>query len=441
MLISNVFDSLSALLGFSGTQDTPGTMVVKNFDRGAGTFWAERGDLGIALDDFNPLAALSFLAPRLAGVPIAQSKMAALMALAAGLAAQVLGLQYRVFAKESGWIEETDPLVIDLDGDGIETVAMRDSKVFFDVDGDLFAQRTGWLKGDDGFLVLDANGNGRIEDIAEMFGGVGRSGFAELATLDSAQNGGNGDGKITIADAAFAGLKVWQDRDRDGATDVGELKTLAELGIVSLDVTARPLEATTPQGARLTGYGEVTFASGVRRTMFDAILAANDTDTRYAGESGRAEWQGASTLDARGFGRIADLSVAMANDVGLAELASATAAAMTSYDLRTLVAQAGKVLGKWGASLELTRELYAVRLSADPVSGAGAGGKTLLERKAWHGAALEAGWTLEQGWSPSDRAAPLTPREAAQFDQQSRRAAAASNDNSAWPERPFRMSA
>ena len=114
---------------------------------------------------------------------------------------------------------------------------------------------------------------------------------------------------------------------------------------------------------------------------------------------------------------------------------------MTSYDLRTLVAQAGKVLGRWGASLELTRELYAVRLSADPGSGAGAGGKTLLERKAWDGAALEAGWTLEQGWSPSDRAAPLTTREAAQFDQRSRRVASASNDNSAWPERPFRMSA
>ena len=64
-----------------------------------------------------------------------------------------------------------------------------------------------------------------------------------------------------------------------------------------------------------------------------------------------------------GTGEYTDLSVAMANDVGLAELASATAAAMTSYDLRTL-AQANKVLGKWGASLELTRERRSRRVAA-----------------------------------------------------------------------------
>ncbi len=38
---------------------------------------------------------------------------------------------------------------------------------------------------------------------------------------------------------------------------------------------------------------------------------------------------------------------------------------MTTPDLRTLVAQAGEVLGAWGSTLEQTRELMAVRLSAD----------------------------------------------------------------------------
>ena len=41
---------------------------------------------------------------------------------------------------------------------GIETTGVGTSSAYFDVDGDLFAERTGWLKGDDGFLVLDSNG-------------------------------------------------------------------------------------------------------------------------------------------------------------------------------------------------------------------------------------------------------------------------------------------
>ncbi|MGL5838594.1 MAG: hypothetical protein ACRCY3_08855, partial [Sphingorhabdus sp.] len=57
-----------------------GTMVVKDFDRGAGRVFSQPGDLGISLDDFNPLALLSLIAPRLAGVPIAQSHCVAVAA-------------------------------------------------------------------------------------------------------------------------------------------------------------------------------------------------------------------------------------------------------------------------------------------------------------------------------------------------------------------------
>jgi len=132
------------------------------------------------------------------------------------------------------------------------------------------------------------------------------------------------------------------------------------LRIVGLDVHAQPLDATTPQGARLTGHGDVTFAGGTVRRMYDAMLRTNETDTKYAGESGLASWQQSSStgsgqarpLDAKGFGRITDLSVAMANDIALGELAASTAAAMIAPDLRTLVAQAGDVLGAWGAALE-----------------------------------------------------------------------------------------
>ncbi|MEL7519186.1 MAG: calcium-binding protein, partial [Pseudomonadota bacterium] len=266
--------------------------------------------------------------------------------------------------------------------------------------------------------------------------GVGVSGFAELAALDS-----DGDGLITVADVAWSELQVWQDFDLDGVTDEGELTSLDELGIVSLDAIGQPLDATTAQGTQLTGFGDVVFENGIRRTMFDSILDFDDVETRYAGESGRADWQAGQTLDARGFGSITNLSIAMANDIALEELATTTAAAMTTPDLAQLAVQVGDVLGKWGAAQELTRELTPVFVGSD-----GQGNAVLLDRGVYvedqdggywtlasgvdiidsQGVAIDRpsledvlaqsdGWRLEQQWSPSDRAEALTHREAAPY--------------------------
>lgn len=58
-----------------------------------------------------------------------------------------------------------DPLTLDLDGDGIETVpAAATNPIMFDHDGDGVKTGTGWVKQDDGFLVLDRNGNGTIDN-------------------------------------------------------------------------------------------------------------------------------------------------------------------------------------------------------------------------------------------------------------------------------------
>ncbi|MBK6402426.1 MAG: hypothetical protein IPF74_11000 [Rhodocyclaceae bacterium] len=62
-----------------------------------------------------------------------------------------------------------DPLAIDLDGDGIETVGVA-AGVLFDHDADAIKTGTGWLKGDDAFVVLDRNGNGTIDSGRELFG-------------------------------------------------------------------------------------------------------------------------------------------------------------------------------------------------------------------------------------------------------------------------------
>jgi hypothetical protein len=81
--------------------------------------------------------------------------------------------------------EGVDPLVLDLDGDGIELSGRSSVSPRFDMDGDGFAEPSGWVLGDDGLLALDANLNGAIDDISELFGSPLVSGFTELALLDT----------------------------------------------------------------------------------------------------------------------------------------------------------------------------------------------------------------------------------------------------------------
>ena len=51
------------------------------------------------------------------------------------------------------------PLTLDLDGDGVETVSVNDG-VYFEHDGNGFAEKSGWVSKDDAILVCDLNNNG-----------------------------------------------------------------------------------------------------------------------------------------------------------------------------------------------------------------------------------------------------------------------------------------
>ena len=107
-----------------------------------------------------------------------------------------------------------DPLILDLDGDGIEVSGLDGSTVHFDYGGDGFAERTGWVSADDGLLAIDDNGNGKVDGAAELFGSPTQDGFAVLETLDS-----NHDGRIDARDAQFAKLRVWRDLNQNGVSD------------------------------------------------------------------------------------------------------------------------------------------------------------------------------------------------------------------------------
>lgn len=136
------------------------------------------------------------------------------------------------------WVDNSfsSPIVIDLDGDGVQTIAANDSSVQFDIDGDGNLDNTGWISSSDAFLAFDADSDGLISSVDELFGGKARGeAFEALRQFDS-----NSDGMVDASDQRFAELLLWQDADSDGETDIGELTTLAERGVsrLSLDYVA-----------------------------------------------------------------------------------------------------------------------------------------------------------------------------------------------------------
>lgn len=124
-----------------------------------------------------------------------------------------------------------DPLVIDLDGDGVETISVLDSTVLFAFGEDDATPASGWVGTDDGLLALDADHNGTIDDGGELFGNNSENGFAVLARFDT-----DGDGRITASDERFDELMVWKDRNSNGISESGELFGLQALNITWLDL-------------------------------------------------------------------------------------------------------------------------------------------------------------------------------------------------------------
>ncbi len=202
---------------------------------------------------------------------------------------------------------KTSPLVIDLDGDGVETTSIND--VYFDHNNDGLREKTAWVKSDDGLLVLDKNNDGIISNGNELFGsnttlknGLSASnGFEALSDYDD-----NADGVIDSNDALYSSIKIWQDIDENGKTDSGELKSLEQVGIKSIKTTYTSTSLTDAQGnfhqqtsiASLSNQQETT----VTDVWFnvDTTTRKNDTNIEYS--------IGITSMpNAKGFGKVHDL--------------------------------------------------------------------------------------------------------------------------------------
>lgn len=170
---------------------------------------------------------------------------------------------------EAAWISFYDPLVLDLDGDGIETISPEESHANFDLfTEDGYQTQHGWVSKDDGLLALDKNGNGTIDDINELFGNRNLNGFDDLSSYDD-----NSDNVIDSSDIIFEQLLVWQDKNEDGVSSENELHKLSELGIVSISLDA--IEQTQMDNDNIVADSSTFLLdTGETRTISDVYFGA-----------------------------------------------------------------------------------------------------------------------------------------------------------------------
>jgi tetratricopeptide (TPR) repeat protein len=145
----------------------------------------------------------------------------------------------------------------------------RGASVAFDADGSGLQRKWTWInRTSAAWLVHDPKRTGKVDSALQMFGGVTfwlfwETGFDAMASLDD-----NGDG--VLSGKELDGLALWHDANGNGVSDPGEVKPLAEYGIVSLSCK---FERDTKHPDRIAySKAGVTFKDGRTRPTFDLLL-------------------------------------------------------------------------------------------------------------------------------------------------------------------------
>ena len=159
------------------------------------------------------------------------------------------------------------PIAISLREDGVDPPADADARVRFDADGSGIPRDWTWIRKDAGWLVYDADGKGEITSALQWFGSVTfwlfwPNGYEALAALDD-------DGDRQLRGQELRHLAIWHDRNQNGVSEKGEVRSLAAHRIIALSARYEAGDGVTVAAHSPRG---VVFANGTTRASFDVIL-------------------------------------------------------------------------------------------------------------------------------------------------------------------------
>jgi hypothetical protein len=182
------------------------------------------------------------------------------------------------------------PILIDTRNTGFHLSSPEKGQcIEFDLRGDGKKECWSWpvAGSGNGWLALDRNHNGKIDDGKELFGnftdqqtmvplnprGIDmRNGYVALSEFDKPENGGNSDWVIDENDKVYDRLMVWiDDSPRDGITQPSELHTLRSLGIRSISLIPVVSQKQDPWGNSFKWAGELNVAASEVRDRSNAL--------------------------------------------------------------------------------------------------------------------------------------------------------------------------
>jgi hypothetical protein len=242
----------------------------------------------------------------------------------------------------------SSPLILDLNGDGVTSTFISSTSTYFDLDNDGVRQRTGWVQGEDGILVFDKNRDGKVNNGTELFGNhtllkngtKAANGFEALREYDE-----NKDGVIDAKDNIYNTLKLWQDGNSDGVTDTGELHTLTELGVKSINLDYIQTTDYEEQN-RIFQTSTFTTTDGTTQSINDVWFATESRDT--ARDTTLTLKDSVAALpDFRGAGRVANLSTAMNNNTKLETAVTTLLTKSTTSTYDSLLGDVKNILALW----------------------------------------------------------------------------------------------
>lgn len=195
---------------------------------------------------------------------IAGASLETVVATAASRATETRARSLEVTAGDTEEPQQADPLLLDLDGNGFETLGAGRG-IDFDIDADGRTDRTSFASGGDAFLALDRNGNGTIDDGGELFGDQhgAANGYRELARFDD-----NRDGRIDAYDPVFARLVLVR-ADEDGRLQTEDLHGA---GIRSISLVYEEVRQQLAGGDLVTQSGSFTRTDGNRGSSADVLV-------------------------------------------------------------------------------------------------------------------------------------------------------------------------